>query len=199
MKKILAMVLLMMLVVVTLTGCGKTAEHAAAPAETQEEVSKFEQFLLKKGALITKEFVAFKSLKCNWGSSTYDVDFEIATLTNVETSEQYKALRIVFEAFNGRDFTEEIIALDAEEVDSLITAFQYMHKAVEENTLKDYTEIMYVTNSGAEFVLVYDGGKPQVQFSNDSNYMFYDASNINRFIDTLNECKTQLNLSPAAV
>lgn len=204
MKKFLSILLLLTLLL-TLTGCyngGETdvaqSAEAAIPAAAEEEDSKFNTFLLKKGSLITKEFIDHEMLML--GESDfylYEVLLQIATLTDVETNDVYKALRMEHYLHNGHDFVTNVIVLDADEVDSLITALEYMQAAVAEKALKDYTEIVYTSRSGASFRLCYDG-KIRLYIEDGGHYSDYAASKIPELIDALEKVKPLLVVTPAA-
>lgn len=202
MKKFLS-ILLMLALLLTLTGCyngGETEVSASeeAAVQTEQEGSRFENFLLKKGSLITKEFIDHKKLSLSDESSRLtDVMLQVATLTDLETNEVYKALRIEYTIYKSGDFVSTVIVLDADEVDSLISALKYMNKASSTNTLKDYTEIVYTSHSGASIGMYYNGGGNVFFQNNEGINSFYDAAKIPALIEALEEIKPLLVVEAA--
>lgn len=203
MKKILALLMLSAMLLLTLTGCynGSQPETTAsepAPVAAPMEGSRFENFLLKKGSLITKEFIDQKKLILDpEAPNLTEVMLQTATLTDQETGEVYKALRIKFEAINGRDFVNTVIVLDADEADSLIAALKHMNKALTAGTLKDYSEIVYTSHSGASIGICYNGSGNMFFENSDGINNFYATASIPELIGALEELKPLLETAPA--
>lgn len=185
MKKILCC-LLMFCLMSTVIG-GVLAE------ETSE--SAYDAFLLKKGVLISKEYIKESTVDAkSSGGYDYPIDLKIVTLMDIETKEIYKCLQMSLELYNGRNFADTTITLDADEVDSAITAFQYMADQISEKSLKDYTELVYMTNDGTSFYLTYsasDGFSFVVR--NSSGVQYYDVSTLAKLAEHLTDVKPKLD------
>ena len=164
----------------------------AIAEETNESV--FESFLLKKGVLISKEFIDVGTLKTKSSSGfDYPITIQVATLTDAQTGERYQCLRLSFETWNGRDIVETAVTLDADEVDSAVAAFEYMQNQLDQKTLKNYTELVFATNSEAIFTLTYSGSN-DVDFviQNSDGIQFFSISAISEIAKGLTAARTKL-------
>jgi hypothetical protein len=154
--------------------------------DTGDTDSKFENFLLAKGSLIVKEFIDFKEI----GST--GVKLQIATLTNVENGEIYRALRLTFQYYNSQyDNGEAVGVLDADEVDSVITTLEYIKQRLSAG-LKDYTEIIYTANSGLKVGAYKASYGDSLFLEASSKSAFVKTVYIDAFITTLKEAKEKL-------
>jgi len=192
-------VFLLISMCLSMTACSSSNANQEADqivATTLEEISEseFNSFLLKKGVLIAKEFITIGTAEMkSTGGYDHPIDIEIATLTNIETNETYQCLRLSFKVLVSRDFVETAVALDADEVDSAITALKYMKDQIENKTLKNYTELVFETHGNARFTLTYSSPKDMSFVAQNSDgIMFWDASTISELIEELTAAKSKL-------
>lgn len=118
------------------------AEDTNADLESE---SKFEKVLLKKGTLLTKEFIDVG----DFGDYLTKCTCQKAILTDVETTEKYYALRLSSRYYNSEYDSGTIIGvLDLDEIESAITTLKYVKEHISE--AENYTEITYTSSSGME-------------------------------------------------
>lgn len=155
MKKLLGWLLALMLALSAVTAVAEGAgEGQTLQAETTG--SEFEQVLLKKGALLKKEFVD----RCSFQNGS--LNLQSACLTDIETGRKFYALRITGEYYNSQYDNGEVVGvMDADEIDGAISTLEYIKEHREE--LIDYTEIEYTANSGMSI---------GVYHSDSSEYLF---------------------------
>jgi len=107
--------------------------------ETKASTS-FEQFLMKKGSLFSKEIIKFGEFP----SKPSSIIGEIAILTDVNTGAKVYALRVSTLYFTKYDIDTIIGVFDVAEIDSAINSIKYMIKTRNAGIYKDgYTEIEY--------------------------------------------------------
>lgn len=152
----------------------------------QSTSTQFEQVLLQKGTLITKEFVPFGKFN--------KISGEIAVLTNITDNIKTYALRLSATYYKSQyDNGETNGVFDAKEVESSINALDYMIKKYKE-TKNDapYTEVIYRGNGEPEFGFYINGSEKKMYLKVSSkSTSFYDISQLEIlrqfFIDAKNK------------
>ncbi len=156
--------------------------------------SKFESFLLKKGTLISKVFTDVDEIPTTFEGSNFPMALQLAVLTDIQSGEIYKALKLevtVFSEISNR-FETTTVVFDADELDSAVASFEYMQKQLNENAINEYTEYVYTTSSGVKFALGHDDGENIFLVDTSDGYMMYDVACIGLLANALKEAATQL-------
>lgn len=189
------LVLMLLVLAVSMFSCQAApvvVEPVATPVPVEEEGSKFENVMLKKGTLIVKEFIdccLFAEDKYYSPNSTDTMfpftdtlAFQSASILDVETGEKYYALRIstgyyASEYNNG----EAIGVMDADEIDGAIQTLKYIKENI--GNLKDYSEIVYTASSGMEIGAYHSSKGEKLYVKVNSNATkFYEISEIDSLI-----------------
>lgn len=145
MKKFLSL-LLVFAIVLSFSLCAYADEsEAVQESSTEQTESQFETLLLKKGSMILKEYTGCGTIKPDDRNKTFlNINFQTAVLTDIETGNKYKALRMIMDCVNN----DYVGVLDSDEIDSAIAALEYIKTHYSE--FDDYTEIQYTAKSGME-------------------------------------------------
>lgn len=180
---------------------------SAIPAfaeETKEEEngSKFEQVLLKKGSLIVKEFIDCGCFKkdnyygadhsTEWFGLTDTLAFQAASILDVETGVKAYALRITTGYYASKyNYGEAVGVMDADEIDGAIKTLQYIKQNIDK--LKNYSEVVYTASSGMR-VGAYRSSSDKKLFVkvNSNATKYYDISEIDNLIASFQKAKAKL-------
>lgn len=123
-----------------------TPEPTEAP-DSEITGSEFERVLIQKGTLIEKEFIDYRTAAFNTGFTTAKIDFQTATVTDIENGLKYRALRMEHNYYNSKyDSGTSIGVLDAPEIDAVLKTLRYIKNNI--SKMKDYTETVYTAGSG---------------------------------------------------
>ncbi len=146
---------------------------AVGLAEESESGSKFDSVLLQKGTLLLKEYKEIGEITLYLYSIDYGtINFENAKLTDIESGNEYSALRIEANyIYNTSKVGTWTGVLDADEIASVITTLQYINDHISE--LKDYSEIIYTANSGVQLGAYCNSDGKEVFISSGSGETTY--------------------------
>ena len=172
MKKFLALFLVLIL------ACAAATSFAE---ETTVSESKFETVLLKKGSLLLKEWIDYCEIVPSYAS--YPMIFQTARVVDIETGEEFYALRIKYSDYNRTVFG----VMDADEIDGAIATLEYVKKHIYE--LKDYSEVTYTASSGVK--VGYHNGvwdEAFIQLNSNQTYSF-DMESIDELINAFKGVK----------
>lgn len=173
MKKFLAMLLVLVLV------CSVATSFAE---ETSASESKFETVLLKKGSLLLKEWVDYCEIVPSY--DIYPMIFQTARVVDIETGEEFYALRIE----HSDSYRTVFGVMDADEIDGAITTLEYVKKHIYE--LKDYSEVTYTASSGVKVGGYHTGvlNKAFIQINSNETCRF-DVQSIDELINAFKGVK----------
>ncbi|MBE5807832.1 MAG: hypothetical protein E7317_05780 [Clostridiales bacterium] len=195
MKKLFSLLLVLMLVFSSLPVVAEVVEEVEG-VEEAEAGTKFEKVLLKKGGLIIKEFVDCCFFEKDdyfgdkdLGGFSDTLQFQSASLTDVETGTKVYALRITCGYYNSQyDNGETVGVMDADEIDGAISTLEYIKSHINETV--DYTEIIYTTNGGIQIgAYKSDTGTQLFVKVSSKATKFYGIDTIDSLIDALNQVK----------
>lgn len=189
MKKFLTWILVM---TVAFTGVVALADDIeedqdAQMSQIEEDGSEFEKVLVKKGALLKKEFLDC----CIFQEHTYynRLTFQTACLTDIETGDVVYALRVTGHYYNSKyDKGDVVGVMDADEIDGAISTLKYIKEHISES--KDYTEIIYTADTGMSIGAYHSGSEDKLFIKFDRSVtMYYDVSTIDELIAALSQVK----------
>lgn len=157
MKKILAIVLL---VFVTSACFAQQAEALG---------TEFDIVMLRKGTLTVKEFIPI-------GMFDNKIDGQIAILTDVQANMKVYALRLTMSYYNSQyDHGDAVCVFDAKELESALNSLDYMISKNSETTSDaPYTEVVYRSDSDAEFGFYISGKQRKMYFKVSSKATMFD-------------------------
>lgn len=173
MKKFLALLLIFVL------ACSVATSFAE---ETTVSESNFETVLLKKGSLLLKEWIDYCEIVPSY--DIYPMIFQTARVVDIETGEEFYALRIEYSDYNRSVFG----VMDADEIDGAIATLEYVKKHIYE--LKDYSEVTYTASSGVKVGGYHTGvrDKAFIQLNSNQTYSF-DMESIDELINAFKGVK----------
>jgi hypothetical protein len=161
--------------------------YSISAQDLKSSSTKFDEVLLQKGTLITKEFIKFGSFN--------KIQGEIAVLTNVNTNTKTYALRLTTNYYRSQyDNGETNGVFDAKEVDSALKAIDFMiSKSKELGNDAPYTEVIYRGNGEPQFGF-YVSGKDKKGFFqvSDKGFTSFEISQLEQLKGFLELAKSKI-------
>ena len=108
--------------------------------EKERYLSNAEQFSLKSGALIQREFTDVGSLK--------GAKFLVLTISDLLSGNKTKALKIETTIQKSYGSTEKSAVLDADEVEGFLKSLRMIEEKILPSTAAQYTEVEYKSRGG---------------------------------------------------
>ena len=159
----------------------------AQDKNVETDKSQVEQVMLKKGSLILKEFIPFKTES--------EITGEILKVTDVTNGSSLYGLRLTHFYYNSKyDSGESTGLLDAKEIDSVIATLEYVSKTLPTFTNETpYTEIVYKSNSGITIGAYHSDGKQKIFLKfNYKDTVYISASSLDSFTNFFKDAKTKM-------
>ncbi|UPT65960.1 MAG: hypothetical protein M0D57_15835 [Sphingobacteriales bacterium JAD_PAG50586_3] len=163
---------------------------AQPPAAKEKPLSNAEQFSLKSGTLIEKQYIEIGKVK--------GIEVKVLKLKDLNDNTAKTALRFEYEYKSSYSTDTKIAVLDSDEIDGLIKSIKNLQANVFPTVKDVYTEVIYKSRTGFEAGAFYDKDRAkwvtyvQLEKYGSGSSVFLTVEDFTTLLDLVEQAKLKM-------